>query len=200
MDAHSTTVVYSCTLTEQDPFVAAIAITRNGKEIAICLHAKSSPTQFNAYATLSDETFPSQSPDSRPCRVDVVRSPDVVLSDIALAYSGNGRRLLLVGRSTFYKVKFGDEHVPKLVGYCWDTTSQTIIQSINLGTNIYRDSPICFHIRCSYSFRRFRSNSCVSADSPVQTFVVFSSNGSVVTRYLTERMISVVTCCGVLFP
>lgn len=35
--------------------------------------------------------------------------------------------------------------------------------------------------------------------SPVQTFVVFSSNGSVIRQYLTQRMITVVTCRGVLF-
>jgi serine/threonine protein kinase len=189
-------IVQSCSIRDTFPdnsgIVQAIAITRNGKGIAISRAVRATVTGWPppAYAMFAHQKYTSQHSATGQCGIDVINT--IQLSNVALSYTPDGRCLYLFG---FYRAKLGDDEHWKLVAYCWDTRSHRKLHETTLGTNVTLES----HLTAMY----IDDSPCIVFSlgqlSPVRVFVIYSCDGSVTGRYLTDGMIHVVTNSGVLF-
>ena len=129
-------IIQFCSLQDlsSDTFkVQAIAITRNGKGIAVARKDTRIMAPSNglmADASLFHQMYPSQHSSSGECGVDVIYT--TLVSDVQLTYSPDGLRLCLLGFASFRRSgEIGLRY--ELVVYCWDTRSRRRLNETRLG-------------------------------------------------------------------
>lgn len=204
LDVHSKPpkLVQSCNVPDAfsdiGPIVQAIAITRNGKGIAVsCVRSGSPAGPLLRWAQFGRQIYQSQHSASGKCGVDVINTG--YLSDVALTYTPDGCRLYLLGFSAHRTAVLGPpDPRTDLVIYCWDTQSRRMLHENTLaeGTHITVDSPL--------AVMHSNDNPCIvfslGQGSSLRVFLIYSCDGSeVIGRYSTDGMIHVVTNGGVLF-
>ena len=151
LEVESATVVKSCR-PFVDVVVEAVAVSRNGRRIAISTEA-SAEEAVTPGANLTSKIFPFDGTSGGDSCVDIITT--TLISDPKLAYVARGRRLMMIG-----KTKSGATGSSSQIGLCWDTQSMTMLKRLPLTSgNVFQNSPLyATRIGLSYGFQNEYSN------------------------------------------